>query len=96
MSVDRVRKLLFVVLPLLILFLILWPVLRSRQLENSFSKVKQGDTKDMVVQTMGKPWKAEACGEFLGGKSTDCTEEFVFANPYAPYIGVAPLAETNS
>ncbi len=40
----------------------------------------------MVLRQMGKPWKDEACGEYLGGKSADCSEEFIYANPYAPYL----------
>jgi len=64
----------------------LWPILRVHILENSFSKLKINDSRDAVVRMMGHPWKQEDCGKWLGGTGAGCTEEFVYAHPYAPYI----------
>jgi hypothetical protein len=55
-------------------------------LERSFKKLQINDTRETVLDTMGKPWKDDDCGEFLGGKQANCTEEFVYAHPFAPYV----------
>jgi hypothetical protein len=94
--VNRVRRFAFLAQLLLILFLIVWPVVRVRQLENSFARVQQNEPKDGVAQAMGRPWKDEACGDFLGNKPADCAEEFVYANPYAPYMPEYWIVSFNS
>ena len=73
-------------LVLLIAALILWPVYRVRRLTNAFSRVKQNDARDPVLKHIGKPWKDEECGKYLGGVPTGCAEEFIYAHPYAPYV----------
>lgn len=65
--------------------LTLWPVFRVHFLDSSFGKVKTGDTRAAVESRMGRPWKDEECGSYLGGKASGCVEEFVYAHPYAPY-----------
>ena len=73
-------------LGLIISALILWPVLRVRQIGSAFSGVKENDPKELVLKRMGKPWKDEECGQYLGGFPAGCAEEFVYAHPYAPFI----------
>lgn len=72
-------------LVLILSALILWPVLRVRQISNAFSGVKENDPRELVLMRMGNPWKDEECGKYLGGDRAGCTEEFVYAHPYAPY-----------
>ncbi|HKN21387.1 MAG TPA: hypothetical protein VJX73_08220 [Terracidiphilus sp.] len=60
--------------------------LRVHQLENSFSKVKENDARDLVLRRMGAPWKDEDCGVYLGGSPPGCVEEFIYADPFAPYF----------
>jgi hypothetical protein len=48
-------------------------------------RVRPGEAKADVLKQMGNPWKDEECG-FLGGSSKKCTEEFVYAHPYAPLL----------
>jgi hypothetical protein len=55
-------------------------------LERSFRSLQINDTRRTVMDQMGKPWKDDGCGEFLGGTMADCTEEFVYAHPFAPYV----------
>lgn len=66
--------------------LILWPVLRVRQLNNAFSAVKENDARELVLKQMGQPWKVEECGKYFGDSPPNCVEEFVYAHPYAPYV----------
>ena len=75
-----------VVIGALVCALILSPILRVRFLESAFNELKVNDSREFVLKTMGRPWKDDGCGEFLGGKSPGCSEEFVYANPFAPYV----------
>jgi hypothetical protein len=70
---------------ILILFLIIWPSFRVHHLDSEFSKLSSGDTKAAVLKQMGSPWKNAECG-YLVGSSPDCTEELIYAHPYAPYL----------
>jgi hypothetical protein len=45
---------------------------------------------------MGKPWKDESCGEYLGGNFSGCVEEFVYAHPYAPLVPEYWVVDFNS
>jgi hypothetical protein len=65
---------------------IAWPFMRSRHLEHSFDEIHDGEGKDIVLSQMGKPWKDESCGEFLGGNPPGCVEDLIYAHPFAPYI----------
>ena len=73
-------------LVLIVSALILWPVLKVRQLGNAFSGVKENDPREFVLMRMGNPWKKEECGKYLGGYPAGCVEEFIYAHPYAPYF----------
>ena len=75
-----------VVIGALVCALILSPILRVRFLESAFKKVRVNDSRGSVLETMGRPWRDDGCGDFLGGKSPGCAEEFVYANPVAPYV----------
>lgn len=73
-------------LVLIVSALILWPVLRVRQLGQAFSEIKENDSRELVLKRMGNPWKNEECGKYLAGHPPGCVEEFVYAHPYAPYF----------
>jgi hypothetical protein len=64
--------------------LILWPVLRVKHLQHQFALVRVGDDEGTVLRTMGKPWKVTTCGEYSAGNPNECSEEFIYAHPYAP------------
>jgi hypothetical protein len=64
---------------------VLLPYLRVRQLEHAFDKVRMNDPRGIVLQDMGKPWRDEECGKYIGGHQDGCVEEFIYAHPYAPY-----------
>jgi hypothetical protein len=70
----------------LVCALIFGPILRVHFLERAFNKLKVDDSRESVLKTMGRPWRDDRCGDFLGGKSPGCVEEFVYANPFAPYV----------
>ena len=70
----------------LVCALISIPIIRVRFLESAFNNLKVNDPREAVLKMMGKPWKDDGCGDFLGGKSPGCAEEFVYANPFAPYV----------
>lgn len=65
---------------------VIWPELRTKSLQRSFVAIRPGDTRQVVVQRMGSPWKDEGCGKFLGQQTADCVEELVYAHPYAPAL----------
>ncbi len=69
----------------IIVVLIVWPIFRTHQLERNFKKLKPGDTRQAVLGQMGNPWKQTQCG-YISGGAPDCAEEFIYANPYAPYL----------
>jgi hypothetical protein len=64
---------------------IAWQIIRNDRLDRSFQMIKIGDTKSSVVKQMGRPWKDEECGKYLGGRSEGCAEEYIYAPPFAPY-----------
>jgi hypothetical protein len=66
--------------------LIVWPILRVRQLSDHYNYVKENDSSDSVLKHMGNPWKDEECGVYLGSKPVGCVTDFIYAHPYAPYI----------
>jgi hypothetical protein len=70
----------------LVCALILSPILRVRFLESAFNKLKVNDSRESVLKRVGRPWREDGCGVFLGGKPPGCAEEFVYANPFAPYV----------
>jgi hypothetical protein len=70
----------------LIAILAVWPFYKYRKIERSFERLAEGQSREVVVRQMGKPWKDEKCGEYLGGSLPECVEEFVFANPFAPLV----------
>jgi hypothetical protein len=82
---KRILALTFLGLVLIFSALILWPVLRVRQLSKAFSGVKENDARELVLKRMGTPWKDEECGKYVGGYPAGCIEKFVYAHPYAPY-----------
>jgi hypothetical protein len=75
-----------VVIGALVCALVFSPVLRVRFLNRAFNKLKVNDSCKSVLKTTGRPWRDDGCGDFLGGKSPGCVEEFVYANPFAPYV----------
>jgi hypothetical protein len=62
------------------------PMLRVCHYESAFEVVSVGSTRDAVLARMGRPWKQQECGAYLGGKAPGCAEEFIYAHPYAPYV----------
>jgi hypothetical protein len=76
--------------------LVLWPVLRTRHLSAFFSGIKENDEREIVLQRMGSPWKREECGKYLGGYLPSCTEELIYAHPYAPYVPEYWVVDFNS
>src|ERR1700722_12258282 len=64
---------------------ILVPALRVRHYEFEFDAISDGSTREFVLAKMGRPWKQEKCGEYLGGVAPGCVQEFIYAHPYAPY-----------
>ena len=93
---KRRSVVIIVVLLLVIGLAMLWPIVRVRQLTASFSKVRAGDTRELVLQRMGNPWKAEVCGEVSGGWAPGCTENLIYAHPYAPYVSQYWVVDLNS
>jgi hypothetical protein len=55
MSPNQMSRLLISTLAIVI-FLIAWPILRTRQLERNFEKLKKGDTRQAVLKQMGHAW----------------------------------------
>ena len=66
-------------------FLIVWPIDRDDYLDLQFARVHVRDDQAAVLQAMGRPWKRPACG-WLGGAPNGCSEEFIYADPYAPRL----------
>jgi hypothetical protein len=64
----------------------MWPQLRIRQINRAAEQIRVGDQSRRVHQLLGKPWKDEACGVLFAGQPAGCTEEMVYAHPYAPYV----------
>lgn len=83
-------------LSLLITTLILWPIYRVNRLQKQSAQIKQNASKEAVLKTMGVPWKDEPCGAYLGGISSGCVEEFIYAHPYAPYLPQYWVIQFNS
>jgi hypothetical protein len=76
--------------------LIIWPFLRVNRLEDSLSRVKDNDAKNVVLDRMGAPWKDEGCGQYLAGQPSGCAEEFIYAHPFAPYVPEYWVVDFNS
>ena len=70
----------------LVIGLIVWPVVRLHHFKQQFEFVHVGDDEGTVIRTMGRPWKVTACGEYSGSKPEGCSEEFVYAHPYARWV----------
>lgn len=68
----------------LMIALYVWPTVRVPRLNASFEVIKENDTKETVLESMGNPRRIEGCGEYLGDNPTGCVREFVYAHPYAP------------
>jgi hypothetical protein len=80
------RKLIALGVVLIPTALVVWPILRVRHFERSSGEIRADDTRVVVLDRMGKPWKDERCGEYLGGSPSGCAEEFLYAHPYAPLV----------
>lgn len=65
---------------------IIVPILKVRFYDKEFATISDGSSQDAVLARMGRPWKREPCGEYIGGVAPGCTQEFIYAHPYAPYM----------
>jgi hypothetical protein len=65
-----------------------WSIIRATVLPTRFERIAIGDSRQQVLWLLGKPWRIEKCGEPFGnpGGNPDCTEEYLYASPYAPLI----------
>jgi hypothetical protein len=65
-----------------------WKVVRANVLSRNFERVKIGDSRERVVQLLGRPRSIEKCGEPFGnpGGVQGCKEDYLYASPYAPLI----------
>jgi hypothetical protein len=71
--------------------LVLWAIAdiaRASRIPKHFEQIAIGDSRDRVLELMGKPKTIEKCGEPFGGKTSNpgCKEDYLFASPFAPFV----------
>jgi hypothetical protein len=61
-------------------------LIRAHILPQRFERVAVGDSRERVVQLMGRPRSVEKCGEPFGnpGGKPGCMEDYLYASPWAP------------
>ena len=65
-----------------------WTIFRVKTIPQRFARISVGDSREQVVQLLGKPKSVEKCGEPFGnpGGKFNCKEDYLYASPYAPVI----------
>src|ERR1700680_4329668 len=80
----KARKVLLVV-GLIVAVPILEGMFRWQQRSRALNKAVLGQPRRTILAGLGKPWRIAPCGEtFRGTPPPHCSQEIIFASPFAP------------